>query len=426
MSKLLQEKQAEINDLLEKAKVIYDQIGDAEPNADQKKSLIDTNKLVEEKESAYVELEQIELGKEANQKRLDAMRKPVDRSQSFVAQAKSDEAPVHRSVGSNVVDDPQFKTWLEAQKVGGQISGQQFGHSPRVPVEGGMKALLTGASATSGGAFVVNDRKPIFDPGAYMSPLTIRDLLSQGQTDSDVVEYVRQTAFTNNAAPVAEATGTSDGTGQKPQSTATLEVVQETVKTIAHWMAATRRSLADASQIRTWVETLLRYGLNEELEDQILNGNGAGENFTGIYNTTGTSTQAWDTNMLTTTRKARTKVRVDGKANPTAYVMHPTDWETIDLLKDAEDRYYFGGPTVMGNPRLWGLPVVESESNAVGFAIVADWRLAFLWDRQIANILVSDSHSDFFTRNLIAILAEMRAAFGVIRPKAFVEIDTAA
>lgn len=36
---------------------------------------------------------------------------------------------------------------------------------------------------------------------------------------------------------------------------------------------------------------------------------------------------------------------------------------------------------------------------------------------------MTDSHLDFFVRNLVAILAEMRAAFGVVQPNAFVEID---
>jgi HK97 family phage major capsid protein len=67
--------------------------------------------------------------------------------------------------------------------------------------------------------------------------------------------------------------------------------------------------------------------------------------------------------------------------------------------------------------------VVESENKTAGYAIVADWRLAALWDRQQATISMSNSHSDFFIRNLVAILAEMRAAFGVIRPAAFIEVD---
>jgi hypothetical protein len=42
------------------------------------------------------------------------------------------------------------------------------------------------------------------------------------------------------------------------------------------------------------------------------------------------------------------------------------------------------------------------------------------------SISVSNQHSDFFIRNLVAILAEMRAAFGVLRPAAFVETDLTA
>jgi hypothetical protein len=49
-----------------------------------------------------------------------------------------------------------------------------------------------------------------------------------------------------------------------------------------------------------------------------------------------------------------------------------------------------------------------------------------LWDREQASITISDSHANFFIRNMVAILAEMRAAFGVIQPNAFVEIDLTA
>ena len=45
-----------------------------------------------------------------------------------------------------------------------------------------------------------------------------------------------------------------------------------TVKTIAHWIPITKRAAADAAQVRTLVDNFLRYGLNEELEDQMLTG----------------------------------------------------------------------------------------------------------------------------------------------------------
>jgi HK97 family phage major capsid protein len=239
------------------------------------------------------------------------------------------------------------------------------------------------------------------------------------------VEYVRLGAHTNAAAAVAEATATSGSSGEKPESTLVTAAVQETVKTIAHWIPATRRALSDAPQLRDLIDAFLRYGLAEEVEDQIINGSGVGENLTGVLNTSNTSSQAFDTDLLTTYRKAKTKVALLGRARATAYVIHPNDMEDLDLLTDNEERYYFGGPIGGGVPRLWGIPVVESEAMTEGTAMVADWRLAVLWDRMRTAIYMSDSHSDFFVRNLLAILAECRVAFGCLRPAAFVEIALA-
>jgi HK97 family phage major capsid protein len=246
------------------------------------------------------------------------------------------------------------------------------------------------------------------------------------------VSYVRVTSFTNAASTVAESTATADpgsmvaANGVKPESTLALAEVTAAVQTIAHWMPVTKRALSDAGQIRSLVDDFLRYGLDEELEDQIVAGGGTGTDFTGLLNVSGTQSQAWDTDILTTTRKARTLVRTVGRSVPTAYVLNPTDWQTIDLLQDNEARYFFGGPQQLGQPRLWGLPVVESEAMPAGTGMVGDFRQAVLWDREQAAITVSDSHANFFIRNMVAILAEMRAAFGVLRPTAFVEIDTQA
>jgi HK97 family phage major capsid protein len=412
----------------DEVKRIWDAAGDEPLPANVKQTVITLNKEIEEREYAVKEIREQAGMKAANEQRQRELERPVHRlgAGDVKAERADEQASKARPVGQIVLDDPQFKSWRDSIMVGGAVTSAKFGHSPRVSIPGGAKTLITGASATSGGAMVYPQFLGLQDNGTFMRPLTVRDIITNGTTGSDLVEYVRITGYTNNAAPVAEATATSGGTGAKPESAATMAVVSEAVKTIAHWIPATRRALSDAGQLRTLIESFLRYGLEEELEDQILTGDGTGENFTGILNVTGTSTQAYDTSLLVTTRRARTKVRTLGRAAPTAYVMHPNDWEDLDLTQDAENRYYFGGPSIIGNPRLWGLPVVESEGMTEGVSVVADWRLAVLWDREAANVLMSDSHSDFFVRNLIAVLAEMRAAFGVLRPAAFVEIDLTA
>lgn len=405
---------AQISTLNAEIRAIFDKVGDGDLTAEQYKTVTENNKKIEELEIQAKEiLDQNDIKAKADQRASDD-GKAVNRLGGTGQQPKA------RTPGESVLDDPEFDAWRKkVAPAGSSVSRAQFGNSPSV----GLKTLITGASSTSGGALVVTDRTNIIDPGTFYRPLTVVDLITSGTTDSDLVEYVRQGTHTNNAAPVAEATATSDGSGAKPESAMVLAVVSEAVKTIAHWIPATRRALADASQLRTLIDTFLRYGLEEELENQIVNGSGSGENFTGILNTSGRSQQAYTTDILTTTRKARTLVRTKGRATPTGYLLHPEDWEAIDLLQDNEGRYFFGGPSALGQPRLWGLPVVESEALTPGVGIVADWRLAVLWRRMAAQILVSDSHLDFFTRNLIAILGEERAAFGVIRPAAFVEMD---
>lgn len=345
-----------------------------------------------------------------------------------------------KTIGAKFAEDPNFRAWHSSLAPNGVIPDQAKGlNSPAVAFDS--KALITGVSDTSAGALVTPDQLGLqVGLSLFQRPLTIRNLITTGQTGSDQIDYVRVVSATNNAAPVAEAQSTGvigDGTGGtvtaaagglKPESGLTLEKVSTTVKTIAHWLPATKRALSDAAQIRTLIDTFLRYGLEEELEDQIVSGSGIGEDFEGILTVGGTQGQAWDTNLLVTTRKARTKVRTVGRAQATGFVFNPADNERIDLLRDdaggaGTGSFLFGSPAGMQVQTLWGLPRVESEAVPAGTGLVGDWRRAILWDREQAAIQVSDSHADFFVRNLVAILAEMRAGFGVIQPSAFVEID---
>lgn len=308
----------------------------------------------------------------------------------------------------------------------------------RLGAAGGEK-LFTGVSDTSAGAFVVADRTDIVEMLGRRT-LTVRDLISVRRTGSDLVEYVVQTAHTNNAAPVAEATTAAGpsantttgvispaaGAGVKPSGTWAFDIESTAVKTIAEWTPVTKRALADVSQLEDLINDELRADVAEAEETQVVSGNGSGENLTGILSTSGTQAQAWSTNIFDTIRKALTKVRTVGRATPTAIGLNPADVETIDLAKDGDSRYYGGGPFIGGPRTLWGYPIAESEAIPAGTGIVADWRKAVLWDREDVSVSFSDSHADFFIRNLVAILAEERVAFGVTRPSAFVIADLTA
>lgn len=327
-----------------------------------------------------------------------------------------------KTAGDTFISDPVIAAWLKQFE--GRLADRLGSDGPAVA----LKALVYSGSTTTGGPFVWSDQRRDLVVPAPFRPFTLLDLIRRLDTTSDTIEYVRITGYTNAAAPVAEATAATGVTGLKPESAMLTAKVTDRVRTIAHWIPATTRVLSDAPQIRSIIDQFLRDGLQEELEDQVIAGNGAGENLPGILNTPGLTAQpyvATGTPLLTTTRKARTAVRVVGRAVPTAYVFHPADWEALDLLQDAENRYYFGGPREMMTPRLWGLTVAESEAMPPGRALCGDMRQCVLWDRMQTAIYVGTINDDFI-RNLIRILAEMRAGFGVLRPAAIVDIDLTA
>ena len=120
-------------------------------------------------------------------------------------------------------------------------------------------------------------------------------------------------------------------------------------------------------------------------------------------------------------------VRVTGRRKATGLVIHPNDWFSAGFLlaKDGVNGgYLIGDPraTVDQLQQLWGLKVVVTDAITENTALVGDFRHAVLWEREGVNVMVSDQHADFFIRNLLAILAEMRAAFGVLDPQAFCTI----
>jgi HK97 family phage major capsid protein len=340
--------------------------------------------------------------------------------------------PQGKTLGEMFVQSPAFDDF-KARYVGrdGVIPNAVKGIQSN-PFQADTKALVTGLSSTSGGAYVVNDRYGPTVDLIGQRELTVRDLVTVGQTDSDTVEYVRVTAKTNNAAPTAEATSGANPTtyntyttaeGMKPESALTTEVVSTTVKTIAHWIPMTKRAAADAPQVRTLVDTFLRYGLEEELEDQMLSGAGTGENFTGITATSGIQTVGSAGTDIDAIVDAIAAVRFTGRRRPNGLVINPSDWYSTGFLtaKDSAGNYLIGDPRASIDQlnSLWGLRVVVTDALTAGTALVGDFSQAVLWEREGVSLLVSDQHADYFTRNLLAILAEMRAAFGVLDPQAF-------
>ena len=310
-----------------------------------------------------------------------------------------------------------------------------------MPTAGNLSGFQRGSGL---GDFGSVQRDPMV--ASPMRTKRVRDLFPVRRTTAQVIEYFRQLGFTsisaadfaafpgysgnNDAAAVPERSG--DAFGLKPQSSFQFVGEQAPVRTLAHWEAAHRNVLADEPQLRSIIDNELLYGLRLLEDSQILNGNGTGENLKGVLQTTGIQVYNHVTSGAAATpddtkadalRRAAT-LSFLAYYEPSGIVMHPNDWEDIELTKDANGQYLVAVSVAMGGePRVWRMPVVETPAIAEGTALVGAFGTgAQLYDREDASIRISEQHSDFFIRNAIVILAEQRLALAVKRPEAFVKV----
>ena len=92
--------------------------------------------------------------------------------------------------------------------------------------------------------------------------------------------------------------------------------------------------------------------------------------------------------------------------------------------KDAQGGYYAnGGPFAGGPTTLWGLPVAVTPAIAANTVLVGAFRTgaSLLW-RETMAVSLSNAHSDYFVRNLLAVLIEARLAMILSMPEAFGKI----
>lgn len=353
--------------------------------------------------------------------RLDAIKSDFDRMDSRViemekaAQRQFAGAQVSKTYGQQFIESSAFKNarsnGTDAHRVEKTISGL----------------------AVSAGALVNPDRRADVVIGAER-PRFIRELIQSIPTSSNAVEVMRENVFTNNAAVQAPSSAnTAIGAGEwqtKGQSNVTYALVTVPVRTMAHWIPASRQVLSDAPMLQRLVDSKLMYGLNLLADSQLLYGNGLNQNLTGLMVdsgvstvgeiATGTSAADLPGAMLDHIRAAITKNQTFDYYNVNGLVINPVDWGTLETAKGSDGHYIWVTVPNGGESRLWRVPVIVSNAMTSGDFLLGDWTMgATIYDREQMDIRVSESHSDYFVKNGVAILAEERYGFGIELPKAF-------
>ncbi|MGX1196382.1 phage major capsid protein [Parvibaculum sp. MBR-TMA-1.3b-4.2] len=332
-------------------------------------------------------------------KSADLEARIAEAEQKLARRGGQGEGEKAESWGRSVTKSEQFEAFQKAK--GGKMRME-------------VKAITTADG--SAGDLIVPERRPgiITPPERQM---TVRDLLMPGTTATGVVEYVKESGFTNNAAPTSEG-------AQKPESTITFDAATSNAKTIAHWIQTSKQVMHDAPQLRSHIDGRMLYGLRYKEELQLLLGDGSSENILGII------PQATAYNDLVgisgptkidTLRLAMLQVRV-AEYPADGILLNPIDWAEIELTKDSTGGYIFANPQGMATPNMWGKPVVETNAMTSGdFLTGAFGMAAQIFDCEEASVELSTEDRDNFIKNMLTIRAEERLALAVYREEAFVE-----
>jgi HK97 family phage major capsid protein len=248
-------------------------------------------------------------------------------------------------------------------------------------------------------------------------PIQILDLIPTTTTGQAGVKYMEETTFTNAAQETAEG-----GTYQEAALALTERL--SPVQKVAVFLPVTDEELEDEPRARGYINNRLPFMVRQRLDGQVIVGNGTAPNLRGVLNVAGIQTQAKGTDPVPdAVYKALVLARVNGRAIPDAFVTNPLDWQDVRLLRTADGIYIWGNPSEAGPERIWGLNVAQSDAITQNTGLVGDFsNYSELSMRRGIDVQVSNSHSTFFIEGKQAIRADLRAAFIVYRPAAFVTV----
>jgi HK97 family phage major capsid protein len=338
-----------------------------------------------------------------------------------------------KTLGDAFIESKGYKDAISEYRSNGGRFREGFA-IPSVSLEA--KGTLLEGAGGGGGALAAT--VPQVVPGVVdklFQKLTFADLILSGQASTNSIRYVTEGTATSGAAGVAEG-------GTKPESSLGLTTTDEPIKKIATLLPVSEEMLEDAPAIQSYINGRLSLFVKIEEERQLLRGTSGGNEVQGLLTSRNVPIYAGGTaagNKAVQLFKAANGLRGSAFLEPEWFVVNPSDWESIRLLTDTAGQFFGGGPFMgpygngpdvgaasgqVSGPQdyLWGKPVYVTGVLGAGTAIVGTSASAQVWRRGGLSVDASNSHSNYFQLNLVAIRAEERVGLAVYRPNGFVEV----
>jgi HK97 family phage major capsid protein len=235
-------------------------------------------------------------------------------------------------------------------------------------------------------------------------------------------ELMNSAGITNKYAVWIEQATPEGGAGMvgegvaKPQADFDLVEASCEVKKVASWIKVSKEMVDDISFMRGEINNELMTIVNLKLDEQLLSGDGIGDNLTGLLSYAQSFTPAAQfvgaipfANDFDVLRVAMAQIaNADFEAN--YIIMNPADVAEMELTKTSTGEYTLPMfvPMADGVTRVANVPVVANNGVTSGDYLVGDFTKSNLRMREDVNIQVGYINDDF-TRNMMTVLCEARA-----------------
>jgi HK97 family phage major capsid protein len=311
-----------------------------------------------------------------------------------------------------------FKSALKDALDNGAIESLSKGNSRSASFE--LKAdMTTGADFT--GEVIAADRVPgyKFDP---TRPVHVRQLLATGSTQSDVVRFVKESGYSNGAAPTAEGTTLT-------QSDFDMTAADANVRKIGTYFRISEEMLADTPQLTSYLSARAPEKLLEVEDAQILSGDGTGSNLSGIItdaadfdvSSSGAFYQSVDNANQFDVIVASLNQLALANYNADCIMLNPTDFNKILLLKDSTSKYLKDQVYAGLQPSFNGVKVVVNTAITAGTFLIGNFGVGTqLWVRQGVNVEFFREDGTNVRDGFVTVRVSERVALTNYLPNAFV------
>ena len=265
----------------------------------------------------------------------------------------------------------------------------------------------------------------------HQRQLVIADLFSQGSVSGNAVKYPVYGKLEGGPTAIKEGAASSHSHFPAPEWTI------DTLHKISVMWDESEEMIEDLPYIASEINSQNDYAMSLEEEEQLLNGDGSGDNVKGLLMRIPEGSKIASTDERTVADRifhAKTMIQVATGHRADSLVISPSDYEALRLEKDANGQYYGGGfflPAYGGTGQLvieetpWGLRTVVTPAIEDGACVVGAFRAGGKVLRKGGRRLqTTNSDSDKFGKGLTSFRLTERFTLQTKYPYDFVEVST--